>query len=273
MAREKITFDGWELTLGQGVRDWESRDGMDEVASFVGDNHVIGNRGAEVWRPKKLGAGRFEVALWLGGASVAQAQAVYRDLQRAVARPHALVRVQRTLADGSVIYCDAELVGGMRPTHLGQLGYRAGLTFSVPSGVWSGYELVTVATAANATLPKTLALPGLAASTAPMQALKFSISGPITNARLTDATPGGVADAFSYMGPVGAGQTLVVNAADWSVSGIGFAPNLGLVWTTGDRLMTVAAPRPGGAPAVTMTGTAGGTGTKLEVEGRATFLC
>jgi len=273
MARERITFDGWELTIGQGVRDWEVRDGMDEVSGFLGDNHQIGGRGAEVWRPKRIGAGRFEVGLWLGGSSVSDAQARYRDLVRAVARPWALIRVQRTMADGTVIFCDAELVGGIKPNHIGQLGYRASLTFNVPSGVWLSYDSFMAVTPAGATLPKTLSMPEHKIATAPMQMLMYTITGPITNPKLSDATSGGTGDTFMYKGTVTSGNQLVIRANDWSVTGVGFAPNLGLLFPTGDRLMTVAPPRPGGVPAVKLEGTGGGALTKLQVDGRAAFLC
>ena len=168
MARETIAFDGWELTEGT-VRNWEIRDGFDDVAAMVGDNLTVANRSGEVWRPKTLGAGKFTVQLWLAGKTISQAQDAWRTLLRATVRPHRLVRVTRTMASGEVVYCDAEVTGGVSPTHLGQTGYRASITFTVPSGIWRSDVVYEHKTPVGAKLNQGLYLDNLAPSTAPLE--------------------------------------------------------------------------------------------------------
>lgn len=270
--RETLTFDGWELTEGT-VRDWEVRDGMDSVAGFVGDNHTVANRGGEIWRPKVHGPGRFTVALWLLETDAAGVQAAWRTLLRAMAKPRKRIRVERTMANTEAVFCDAEVVGGIEPTHLGQQGYRASVTFNVPEGIWLSAASYSHTTPAGSSLPKTLTLTDLADSTAPHELLKYVITGPITNPKLTDVTGGSTGDSLTYAGTVPSGQSLTINASNWSTTGSTFSVNNGLLVPTGNRLMTVQAAGATGSPEVKLEGTGGGTGTKLYVEGRRVYLC
>lgn len=273
MARERWIFDGWELTLGNGVRDWESRDGTDSVTGLIGSNATVANRSAELWQPKTISAGKFTINLWLAGADRSEAVAAYRNLLRAFVRPHRLVRVQRYMPDGELVFCDAEVVGGIDPTHLGEQGYRAAVTFSVPSGIWLSDTSYTHTSPAGSALPKTLSLTSLEPSTATMELLKYTIKGPITNPKLSDATPGGYGDTLTYQGTVANGQSLVINASSWTTTGSTFAVNNALLIPTGRRYMAVAHAQPGDVPAVKLEGTGGGTATQLIVEGRRNYLC
>ena len=113
--RERWLFDGWELTTGDGtgIRAWESFDGVDGVSAFTGSNVTTANRSAELWRPKSLGPGKFTIALWVMGKGRLEAMAAWNNVIRAFVRPFRQVRVNRWLPDGNMIWCDAEVVGGM----------------------------------------------------------------------------------------------------------------------------------------------------------------
>lgn len=271
-VRERIYFDGWELTEGS-VRNWEVRDGTDEVAGMVGDNLTVANRSGEVWRPKTLGAGRFQLQVWLWGTTKQAAHDQFRNLLRAVYRPHRLVRVTRTLASGEDVFCDAEVVGQIAPTHLGQNAYRATITFGVPAGVWFSSAVYTMTSAVGSALPKTLSLTEVAASTAPLECLTYTVYGPITNAKIIDNTDGGYADTLLYKGSIAAGAWISFNADTWAIQTGGFSYANNNVVPTGRRLMTVTAARPGDVPSVRLEGTGGGTATKLVVAGRCAYLC
>lgn len=270
--KERWTFDGWELTYGNGIRDWESYDGTDGIAPFVGDNATTANRSAELWRPKTIGPGKFTIALWVAGDNRLEAMANWNNIVRAFVRPFRQVRVVRWLPDGNSIFCDAEVSGGIEPTHIGQQGYRASVTFTVPSGVWLSSTSYTHSSTTGSTLPKTVTLDDLTTSTAPLELLKYRIKGPITNPKLSDGTPGGYGDTLTYMGTVASGQELVINASNWTTTGSTFAVNNGLLVPTGRRLMAIATAQPGDTPTVTLSGTGGGTLTQLIVEGRANYL-
>lgn len=271
--RERWYFDGWELTVGGGIRDWESRDGTDVVGAFVGDNHTVANRSGEMWRPKTMGPGEFTINVWVAGADRATALKNYRELIRAVARPYRMIRVARWLTDGERIFCDAELVGGIKPTMLGERGFKASMQFKVPGGVWQSDAWFTHRTASGSSLPKTLALTDLEPSTAPMEVLKYTIKGPITNPKLVDMTPGGFADTVVYQGTVPSGQSLVIDAGTWGTAGSTFTVNAAALIPTGRRLMTISHAQPGDVPTVQLQGSGGGSTTQLVVEGRRNYLC
>ena len=273
LNHEQIFFDGWELTEGT-VRNWEVRDGMDGVAAMVGDNLTVANRSGEVWRPKTMGPGRFQLSVWLYGNTRQQANDAWRTLLRAVYRTHRLITVKRRMPGGESVVCAAELVGSIEPTHLGMQGYRATLTFNVPSGYWCSETFYAHETAAGATLPKALYLNDLAPSTGPLEHLSYTIWGPITNPTLTDNTDGGTGDTINYKGTIPNGGWIRYNATNWSIDkGFSAGYSLSNVNPTGRRLMTITAARPNDVPSVLLTGTGGGAATKLRVYGQRIYLC
>jgi len=269
-VRERIKFDGWELTEGT-VRDWEVRDGMDGVPGMIGDNLTVANRSGEVWRPKVMGSGKFTVQLWLAGKTISAAQDAWRTLLRATVRPHRLVRVQRTMASGEVIYCNAEVTGGVEPTHLALNVYRASITFNVPEGVWYSEKVYGHETPAGHT-GVTLYLPGLAPSTAPLENLTYTFWGRVTNPHILDNTDGGYLDKLTYSNTIASGKYLQFDAATWGIGGNTPAANNDIT-PTGRRLMTIGAERPGDTPSVRFEGSSPDSKTKLRISGRRVYLC
>lgn len=273
MARERFLLDGWELTEGT-VRDWAYRGGTDSATAPVGANASVANRAGEIWRPKAAGAGQFSLDVWVTGADRSEVEDNWRLLLRAARRRHRLIPVTRYMASGEVVTCDAELVGTIDPTHIGQRGMRASLSFSVPSGLWVSQASFVASTTPGAALPQTLALPGLEPSTEAMVDLTYVINGPITNPVIVDRTDGYDGDSFKYNGTVSASQSLTVNAGTWLVTGGGgLTVDHAKVMPSGNRLMTVVAARPDETPTVQLRGTGGGGGTKLTVTGRRSYAC
>jgi len=257
-----------------GVRGWEYRAGTDQVAAPVGTNGVVPNRRGEIWRPKTLGPGTFSLGMWLTGADRAAAEAQFRLLLQAVVRPHRLVKIERTRADGTTIECYAEYAGQIAPTVISQRGIKAQIDFKVPSGVWTGQTLSSVSTVAGGALPQTLSLPGLAASTAAIEDSKFTIYGPITSPIVVDRTDGVDGELFKYDTVIASGGTLTVDCKTWDVTGGGgHVVNQAKVLPAGRRMLTIPAPRPGVNPSVQLRGTGGGAATRLALEAYPTFAC
>lgn len=270
---EKWVVDGWDLALS-GARGWEYREGTDMVAAAIGSNGSVPNRRGEIWRPKTLGPGGFTLGLWLTGADRAACETQFRNILRAVVRPHRLLTIERTLASGEVIQCSAEYAGSIKPQHFAQKVMKASLDFAVPDGVWRGQTTYTHSTIAGAALTQSLTLTNLEPSTAAIEDGTFIIDGPITNPHVVDVTDGVDGDDFYYNASLAAGQTLTVNCATWTVTGGGgHTAQLGKVFPSGRRLLSVPAARPGQTPKLELRGTGGGTGTRLTFSGKKTYAC
>lgn len=272
MARETWHIDGWELTQGI-VRDLEYRAGLYRTPAVDGTDSNVSNRTGRLWRPKTHGPGQFTLAVWLGGASRAEAERLYDELLRAVVHPHRLATYRRGLADGTARECSGDVTAALEPTAIGQQGMRLGIEVTVPRAYWRG----TVLRTAQRTVPLgatvvTLPLPEFARSTAPMEGLTYRITGPVTSPTVADITDDGVADSFTYSGVIGSGQTLVVNSDTWQVTGEGFTPNQAAMNYTGRVFLPVVAARPGRTPTLRLTGTSMNTATTLRVSGYEAFL-
>lgn len=271
---EKWTADGWNLEAA-GVRGWEYRAGTDRVAAPVGSNGQVPNRRGELWRAKTLGAGSFTLGMWLAGTSRDECYAQYGLLLQAVVRPHRLVRIERTMADGSVRWCDAEYAGGIEPTHIAQRGMKAAIDFKVPDGVWRAKDpMAAVSTIAGSALPQTLALPLLAGNTAAVEDGTITVYGPITSALVVDRTDGVDGDTLLYDTPLTSGQYATFDGKAWTVTGGGsHVAKVAKVFPSGRRFLTVPAPRPGATPTIQLRGTGGGAATKLTYTAYPTFAC
>jgi hypothetical protein len=270
---ESWKADGWALE-SVGVRGWEYRSGTDGVAAPVGVNGSVPNRRGEIWRPKTLGPGMFTLGMWLAGPTREDAEAQFFDLLRACVRPHRQVKFERTRANGVTYECYAEYAGQINPTPIAQRGIRAAIDFKVADGVWRGQTLVTTPSPADATLPKTLALPGLAASTAAIEDGSFTVAGPISNTLVVDVTDGVDGDSFSYTKPIASGESITVNSQTWDVTGGGgHVVDLSKVFPAGRRMLTVVAARPGAQPTFQLRGTGGGALTRLTYAAYPTFAC
>lgn len=270
---ESWKADGWAME-SVGVRGWEYRSGTDQVAAPVGTNGVVPNRRGEIWRPKTLGPGQFSLGMWLAGPTRADAEAQFRLLLQAVVRPHRQVKFERTRADGTTIECYAEYAGQIAPTPISQRGIKAQIDFKVTDGVWLGQTLVTTQTVAGTALTQTLALPGLAGSTAAIEDGSFTIYGPITSPIVVDRTDGVDGDLFKYDTSLTTGQSITVDSKTWAVTGGGgHVVNQAKVFPAGRRMLTVVHPRPGTNPTLELRGSGGGGTTKLSFAAYPTFAC
>jgi hypothetical protein len=232
-----------------------------------------------LWRPKVLGPAGFVLNMWIGGGNRSELEDRYEGLQRLFLRTRSIRTVTRTMADGTQRTCLAEVVSGLTPIPLGSTGMRLSVEFKVPSGRWVSTANTTVTgTAGSATSgsPKVVTLTGeIAVATAPLDALVYTVTGPIQNlymADTTEATTGG--DYFAYNATIGVGQGIVVDNQAWTVTGTGgLTVTQGAVQFSGSRFLTVQPAKPGSSPKVSMYGSGGmSTATNLSMTGPATYL-
>ncbi len=271
MARERLFFDGWELTDGV-ARDWETFTGLDGVGQIVGLNTRVTGHPGEMWTPKQTGPGSFTVAMWLSGANRHEALEAWRQVIRAVYRPHRQVLIRRVMPSGEPVTARAEISGVIEPVFLGEQGVRASLTFAVASGTFESEAEYEHASAAGQALPVTLPLGQLEPSTAGMDRLSFTIHGPIVNPQVTDVTDGVDGEWFRYIGALTAGQFLTVNCKTYElVGGGGHAANPNALNYVGARFIHVPAARPGDVPRVRLTGSGAGALTRLQVHGHRAY--
>lgn len=186
MPREQLFADDYEFTLGNGVRDWSTVDGMFSSAPVEGENLRLPGRDGEMYVQKRLGASSFVVRMWMGAATRDAAQKDWENLLRAVVKRHRLVRWTRTLPDGSSRTALGEVIGKVDPTPIGQYGFRAQIEVSVPSGKWQDTGLrdtgkVTINPAGiTGPINAVVYFPNLAGGSASYTDLQVDVAGPIS---------------------------------------------------------------------------------------------
>ncbi len=272
MARERWLADDWEITQGL-VRDVERRDGLYRAAGKRGGNVTIAGQHGDLWRPKKNGPASFVLNVWLGTNSRAEWEVEWDNLLRALTPGHRLVRYRRLLSGGEWREAYGEVLSAVEPAPNGNLLARGSIEVNVPSGRWRG--LTT--TSQSLTGTGRLSLTAFAGSTAPLDDLTYRITGPITNPRVLDVTDvarGSVGNSLTWTGVIGTGQTLVVDAGAWAVTGEGglAVPDVGPLSFTGDRFLTLPVAPPGESPAVQLDGSNVGVGAGLAVGGYLSYL-
>lgn len=276
MARETWTADGTALTDGV-VRDVEYRAGLYGTPDVEGADSQVSQRTGRIWTPKVLGAGRFTLAMWLGGRTREDVEAQYDLLLALLVHPHRPTLFVRTLADGTARTCLGDVVGSIEPTPIGQRGMRCSFDVSVPAGYWestaSTTDSASYAAASGAAANLDLNLTSKIGGTAAMENLAVTIPGPASNPTVTDRTDGVDGESFAYTGTVPAGGSLTVNSAAWTVTGTGFVPSLQALVHTGRRFLPVAARSVRGlAPVVRLSAANVTTATGLSVAGRNAYL-
>jgi len=279
MIRERWFADSYEFTEGD-IRDVEYRAGQLGTPAMRGSNATVAQRTGELWRPKVHEAGDFTLSIWFGTYQ-RQAQLMWDDIVRAVIAPHRLVTWRRITANGETRTCQGEVTAALQPTAIAQNGYRADLEVHVPSGYWQGEQLLTYASGDTGPDDRTrvLTLPGLATSTAALEALTIRLAGgkdaALVNPVLTDTTDRGRADVLRYNQLIGAKQSLTLDNDTWALAaGGGLALNSAAVQYTGDRYLALAAAPPGVTQQLTLTSSSPiPAGAGVTVSGYRSFLC
>jgi hypothetical protein len=277
MPTEAWTVDG--TALNAFAYDIQSFNGMDDVPSMVGNNMTFANRHGTDWTQKYFSeAAKMLVMVVRNSDPTTGVVPATFDLQRQnydlnldkltriFYRPRRLLDVRRTLSDGTIRKASAEVVQGITPEQLGLNSGRVGFELRIPSGFWEDVNNVVTATYPVGTST----IVEFAAATAPMQDLKFRITGPGTNLKLMDVESGAY---FQYNGAIPALGWIDVDSSNMSVASSGFggfvAANLQHV---GDPRWITVYPSINGVQ-LSLSATAGTTGaTNFFITGKRKFL-
>ncbi|MEQ7008464.1 hypothetical protein ABN028_20020 [Actinopolymorpha sp. B17G11] len=267
--RERWFIDDLEVT-DRLVHDLETFDGLYGSPPLEGSNVAVPQRDGQIWVPKRLGAGQFTLRLWMAGDTRPEVDENWERLLRHAVKRHRLVRFERHLTDGGVRECYGEVTGRISPTPIGQLGVRAQIDVLVPSGVWqdttdTNTGLIYLSPGTTAAVNRMVDLPGFTGSSAPLTALRATITGMATNVQLTCPDTGGW---FRYDSSLDVGATLTVNAATDSVTG----PNLDRWRYTGPYMFEVIPPdNATTAPRIQVTATLADHNATLRIVGRRAY--
>ena len=269
---ERWWIDNYELTRAD--MGWEVREGTDEWAGLSGASATLAGRDGELWRRKALAAGTVTLSLWLRGTNQAKARALWGELLRVAGRRNRTVLLKRELSDGELVYARVSLTGAAKPVHLGQVGMRAQLTFTVPAGKWYGGTQYTYTTPGG--VSTVLSMPELAPSTAPMLA-RFEITGPCSQFVLEDKSDpyatSPATERFTYSGSVPAGTTFTLVPETWEFSSsTSTVPDLAKCRFTGRRWFEIEPSPPGEVPQVRFGFSGGSSATKLKVLSRRWYV-
>jgi hypothetical protein len=184
-------------------------------------------------------------------------------LVRVLTQDTRLINFKYENASGNRV-CTAQCTGSIPLTTMAARS-RAEFTatFSNPNVFWRDETTGSSATAANATLPKDLPLTHLVGGTAPVDDAVIAVVGPITNPRVTDLETG---IWVQYTGTLSSAQTWTVDAGTFSSTVNGSSVRTSTSHSGHPRFMYIPTRYSNtNTPTVRLTGTAGGTTTKLTV--------
>lgn len=276
MATEAWTVDGRNLSaFAFDIQTW---DGLDDVPGLVGDNTGLPTRHGSLWVKKYFGPGHKTLSMIVSNRdpstgvvpTALDQQRLNFDknldtIVRMMYRPRRLLDIRRTLSDGTVRQCFAEVVAGIAPETVGLNSGRMTFELEIPGGFWQDVSITTSALHA----PGTYSVTEFEAATAPMQDLNYKLTGPATNPKVLDVESGAW---FRFNGVMAAGNTLEVNAASMTIlPGGGLVAALSQMEHQGDpRWLTLYPSMDGAQIQFTATATTGATG--LQVIGTRKYL-
>lgn len=135
------------------------------------------------------------------------------------------------------------------------------LVVSLQDSFWEDSQPTTVATPAGSSLPKTLDLTAAAGMSAPCKDAVVTVTGPITNPRVTNPETGVWAQ---MVGTLAAGKNLVIDSKQFTAT----VDGVPVSFRHGGHAAFVYIPTRQGMtsiPRLVLSGTGGGTGTKMSV--------
>ena len=137
------------------------------------------------------------------------------------------------------------------------------VTFMLPDVYWRDEATTQTQSSAGSTLPKDLPLTHLAGSSAPIEDAVITVAGPITNPRVTDLETG---NWVQYTGTVAAGVNWVVDSGAYTSTVGGSSVRAATTHAGHPRFLYIPTRYNNtNTPTVRLTGSGGGTGTRLTV--------
>jgi len=263
------------------------------VATLTGRFSMPAARGDDLQLPGKSGyvftankpfdAGIGVLALWVTGANSdgtlpatqtlrqQQMRTNLATMQRFFTRRHRLSVIRATQPDGSIRQASVQFTDWGEPEVQAE-GTRISWTigFTIPGVFWRDESDTTQQTATGATLPKTLDLTSFANMTGVIEDAVFSVTGPITNPRITDRETG---QYVEYIGTLASSSVWTVDAGAFT-SVVGASSVLSSTRHSGGYNFLTISNIFGTSttPSLQLTGTAGGTNTKFGVVARRKWI-
>jgi hypothetical protein len=295
MATETWTVDGYNLSnyaSGFKISDLRTWNGLDNVpgvnVSGSGSGATSGTNGmfqlaqshGEFWYPQYFTAATKLLTFHISSNSSSgppsdidtarkNFDANLDQLNRVFARRRQLMSVVRTLSSGQQRLALCSVMSTYNVDLVPVTDGTVTIELTIPDGRWrdaSDSALATLSAAFSGVVT------GLAAATAPMDDLQFSITGPVTNPRVTDNESG---SWFQYTGTVAAGKTLVVHNTNMGIDdgGSGWSPTLLNMTHAGDsNWLTLYPSNANGGVNITFGGSGTSGATSLVIYGHKKYM-
>lgn len=274
---ETISVNGTALnTLAKNI---ESLTGRLRAPGHRTANLALPGMHGELWIPnKKYNANTIVLPMWVVGCdddgSIPNGSNARREFFANVEALVGLFKstgqlldVRWTKADGQVRQCWAESTDTFDfttdPSPLG----RVGVILTIPGAFWQ--DTADLTQIFNGPATGGVKPTKFAGSTAPMEDLVYTFVGPRTNPGITFQD----GSFFRYQAALAAGQQLVVDSGEWTLTGTGFVPDYAkLVHDGEDGIWGALPPMPGAAQTINLDGTATTAASSVTLKGRRKFL-
>lgn len=270
---EKFSVDGVNLnTLAKNI---SSLTGRLRAPAFRTGNVVLPGSHGEAWIPnKKFQANTLTLPMWVVGCNddgeiptgSTKRREFFKRVNELVAlfKSPELLDVQWVQADGSVRQCYAEALDVLDFTVDASPTGLVGVVLTIPSAFWQDLtdKTQTFSGAISTATPT-----NFQGGSAPMEDLVYRIGGPWTNpeATFSDGT------WFRYNAAIPAGQTLVVDCGEWTLTGEGgMVPDYSKLEHDGEDGVWGALPA--SAAAIELSGSARTGATSFIITGKRKFL-
>ncbi len=283
---EILEIDGVSLR-GHGFGA-ATRSGRYSLPSRRGENLILPGASGSSFAPNKpFDEGVGALALWAVGLDTDEDGNVIRPesfneyrqtfeaniqkLMRLFTRGHRLSTIRAEQADGSIRRAYVEWREWSEPeVQAGGTRAEWAISYSIPDVWWEDEDLTIQKTSASATLPKTMPLTSFTGMTGVLEDAVLEVNGPITNPRITDSETGAW---VQYTGSLTGAQVWTVDVGEFT-SKIGSASAMANTTHAGGyKLLTI--PNCYGlsdTPQLVLSGTGGGTTTRLTVSGRRKWV-
>jgi hypothetical protein len=230
---EILSVDGVNLnTLAYNV---DSLTGRLRTAALRGDNVLVPSRHGSIYTTTKVyDEGSLVFPMWVRGCNedgdipsdTTTRKLFYKNLDKLTALfsyKRRLLDIRHTLPDGSVRQCFAEVTDAIdfSTDSYNPLG-KFSVVMKVPSPFFQ--DVAAVSDVHQIVNNGIISLSNFVGATAPMEDLKFTILGPVTNFKMF-ALEGGVSVtpelSFQYQAAIADGKSLIVDCSNWSLSQTG----------------------------------------------------
>lgn len=275
VATTAETFSVNGVVLNTMAKNISSITGRLRAPAHRTGNIVIPGSHGEVWVPnKKYQANTLALPMWVVGCNddgeIPEGSNKRREFFKRVNelvtlfKSPDLLDVQWTQEDGSVRQCYAESTDVLDFTTDASPKGLVGVILTIPAAFWQDLVDRTQTFSGNIATAEPTQFQG---GSAPMEELVYRLEGPWTNARaeFSDDT------FFQYNASIPAGQALIVNCAEWELSGTGgLIPDYTKLEHDGEDPVWGALPA--SAAAITLSGSDRTSATSFTITGKRKFL-